>query len=148
MLAGAGAYTERGRSRRGSISVGPKIENTQPSNRTGPPAANSWIALDWLAAMTREAGAALEPDTENAHLKIRRREPSGSRGTAKEYEDFARDCVRLANQADSPEVREKLLNLAREWMHAVMDVEDAATPKSQWPKVLKQRPSGGRSVLI
>jgi hypothetical protein len=71
-----------------------------------------------------------------------------SSGTAKEYEDFARDCVRLANQADNPELHEKLLNLAREWMHAVMDVEDAATPKSQWPKVLKQRPSGGRSVLI
>ena len=32
-----------------------------------------------------------------------------SSGTAKEYEDFARDCVRLANQADSPELREKLL---------------------------------------
>ena len=43
-----------------------------------------------------------------------------SSGTAKEYEDFARDCVRLANQADSPELREKLLNLAREGMHAVM----------------------------
>jgi hypothetical protein len=38
-----------------------------------------------------------------------------SSGTAKEYEDFARECVRLANQADSPELREKLLNLAREW---------------------------------
>jgi hypothetical protein len=28
----------------------------------------------------------------------------------------SRDCVRLASQADSPELREKLLNLAREWM--------------------------------
>jgi len=52
-----------------------------------------------------------------------------SSGTAKEFQDFARDCVRLANQADSPELREKLLNLAREWMHAVMDAEDAATAK-------------------
>jgi hypothetical protein len=33
------------------------------------------------------------------------------------------------NQADSPELREKLLNLAREWMHAVMDVEDAPAPQ-------------------
>jgi hypothetical protein len=54
-----------------------------------------------------------------------------SSGTAKEYEDFARDCVRLANQADSPELREKLLNLAREWMYAVMDVEDAASAKER-----------------
>ena len=66
-----------------------------------------------------------------------------SSGTAKEYEDFARDCVRLANQADSPELREKLLNLAREWMHAVMDVEDAASAtEDQWPKAPKQRSSG------
>jgi hypothetical protein len=40
---------------------------------------------------------------------------------AKEFEDFARDCVRLAERADTPELREKLLNLAREWMRAVMD---------------------------
>ena len=44
---------------------------------------------------------------------------------AKEFEEFARDCVRLAERADTPELREKLLNLAREWMHAVMDDEDA-----------------------
>ena len=44
---------------------------------------------------------------------------------AKEFEEFARDCVRLAERADTPELREKLLNSAREWMHAVMDDEDA-----------------------
>ena len=44
---------------------------------------------------------------------------------AKEFEEFARDCVRLAERADTPELREKLLNLAREWMHALMDDEDA-----------------------
>lgn len=44
---------------------------------------------------------------------------------AKEFEEFARDCVRLAERADTPELREKLLSLAREWMHAVMDDEDA-----------------------
>ena len=46
-------------------------------------------------------------------------------GSASEFEEFARDCVRLAEQVDTPELREKLLNLAREWMHAVMDAEDA-----------------------
>ena len=50
--------------------------------------------------------------------------PSGS---AHEFEDFARDCVRLDEQADTPELREKLLNLAREWMRAVMDQEDVVT---------------------
>jgi hypothetical protein len=44
---------------------------------------------------------------------------------AKEFEEFARECVRLAERADTPELRGKLLNLAREWMHAVMDDEDA-----------------------
>ena len=44
---------------------------------------------------------------------------------AEDFEEFARDCVRLAEQADTPALREKLLGLAREWMRAVMDVEDA-----------------------
>ncbi len=30
-------------------------------------------------------------------------------GTAREFETYARDCVKLAEQADSPELREKLL---------------------------------------
>ena len=34
-------------------------------------------------------------------------------------------CVRLAERADTLEPREKLLHLAREWMQAVMDDEDA-----------------------
>ena len=51
-----------------------------------------------------------------------------SSGSAKEFEEFARDCVRLAEQADTPELREKLLNLAREWMRAVMPHEDLAVP--------------------
>ena len=56
--------------------------------------------------------------------------------------------MRLANQADSPEFREKLLNLAREWMHAVMDVEDAASAtEDQWPKAPKQRSSGKLRAL-
>ena len=72
-----------------------------------------------------------------------------SSGTAKEYEDFARECVRLANQADSPELREKLLNLAREWMHAVIDGEDVASPKEgKRPKAPKQRSNGGGDVLM
>lgn len=49
-----------------------------------------------------------------------------SSGSAKEFEEFARECVRLAEHAATPQLREKLLNLAREWMRAVMDEEDAA----------------------
>jgi hypothetical protein len=46
--------------------------------------------------------------------------------SGKEFEEFAQDCVRLAEQADTPELREKLLNLAREWMRAVIPSEDVA----------------------
>ena len=45
--------------------------------------------------------------------------------SSKEFEGYARDCVRLAGQADTPLLREKLLQMAREWMQAVMDEEDA-----------------------
>jgi hypothetical protein len=46
-----------------------------------------------------------------------------------EFEEFARDCVRLARQANSPELREKLFDIAREWMRAAMDSEEAARSK-------------------
>jgi hypothetical protein len=49
--------------------------------------------------------------------------PSAS---AKEFEEFAQDCVRLAEQADTPELRAKLLNLASEWMRAMMPDEHFA----------------------
>ena len=46
-------------------------------------------------------------------------EANMSARSAKEFDEFAGDCVRLAEQADTPMLREKLLNLAREWMRAV-----------------------------
>ncbi len=50
-----------------------------------------------------------------------------------EFEEFARDCVRLAGQANSPELRQKLFDIAREWMRAAMDWEEArkTTPRSR-----------------
>src|SRR6266566_1354611 len=50
-----------------------------------------------------------------------------------EFEEFARDCVRLAGQANSPELRQKLFDIAREWMRAAIDWEDArkTTPRSR-----------------
>jgi hypothetical protein len=50
-----------------------------------------------------------------------------------EFEEFARDCVRLARQANSLELREKLFDIAREWMRAAMEREDArkTTPRSR-----------------
>jgi hypothetical protein len=37
-------------------------------------------------------------------------EPTMSSGTAKDFEDYARDCVRLAEQVDSPELRKSYFN--------------------------------------
>jgi hypothetical protein len=51
-----------------------------------------------------------------------------------EFEEFARDCVRLARQANSSELREKLFDIAREWMRAAMAGEEDAgrtTPGSR-----------------
>ena len=50
-----------------------------------------------------------------------------------EFEEFARDCVSLAGQANSPELREKLFDIAREWMQAAMEGQEArrTTPGSR-----------------
>ena len=48
--------------------------------------------------------------------------------SAMEFETYARDCVKLAEQPDAPpEVREQLLQMAREWMKASMEAEDESS---------------------
>ena len=45
-----------------------------------------------------------------------------------DFETYARDCVKLAEQPDAPpELREQLLQMAREWMHAIMEAEDESS---------------------
>ena len=42
--------------------------------------------------------------------------------SATDFETYARDCVKLAEQPDAPpELREQLLQMAREWMQAMME---------------------------
>jgi hypothetical protein len=53
---------------------------------------------------------------------------------AREFEDFARDCVRLAGQAENPELRERLLKIARDWMQAAMDEAPYEQRRAQRPK--------------
>jgi hypothetical protein len=50
---------------------------------------------------------------------------------AKEYREYARECVRMAEQADSEETRGKLLELARVWTNAALleEEEDAIKTK-------------------
>jgi len=51
---------------------------------------------------------------------------------------YARECVRLSGLTQDPELREQLLNMAREWMATAM--HEAKTPK---PKSLPQPASMG-----
>ena len=45
-------------------------------------------------------------------------------GKAKEFQDYAQDCVKLANGDNvPPELRHQLLEMAREWMRALIDEE-------------------------
>jgi len=45
-----------------------------------------------------------------------------------EFESYARDCVMLAEQPNAPpELREQLLQMAREWMQASMEAEKSST---------------------
>jgi hypothetical protein len=45
--------------------------------------------------------------------------------SVKDFETYARDCVNLAGQPDvPPELRDQLLQMAREWMKASMEAED------------------------
>jgi hypothetical protein len=66
--------------------------------------------------------------------------------SATELEEFARDCVRLAEQADTLILREKLLNLAREWMRAAIDDHDASRSTGEEAAPRKRPPHGSRAT--
>jgi hypothetical protein len=42
---------------------------------------------------------------------------------ARKYHTYARECLRLAETADKPDVREKLIELSRVWMDAALNEE-------------------------
>ena len=48
-----------------------------------------------------------------------------SSGTGKDFEQYARECVKFAEQPNtSSALRDQLLQMAREWMRAMMGEED------------------------
>ena len=49
---------------------------------------------------------------------------------AKKYHAYARECLELAEQADSPDVRQKLIELSRVWMEAALREEGVLKPQS------------------
>ena len=48
--------------------------------------------------------------------------------TDREYVGYARDCVRLAGLVQDQRIRDKLLNMAREWMAVAM--HETKTPQA------------------
>jgi hypothetical protein len=58
---------------------------------------------------------------------------------AKKYHGYARDCVRLAEAAETPERRDRLIDLARIWMDAALTEEDAEE-KARRPSSLAPPP--------
>ena len=42
---------------------------------------------------------------------------------AKKYHAYARECLKLAETADKPETRQKLIELSRVWMEAALSEE-------------------------
>ena len=54
--------------------------------------------------------------------------------SSKDCEEYARDCVRLAEKSNTPpEIRDQLLTMARDWMQLAMSEEgkrDARKPPS------------------
>jgi len=58
--------------------------------------------------------------------------------TAKDFEKYARDCVRLAEQPRLPtEVRQQLLEMAREWMMQAMMGQEGGVPASEVERASK-----------
>jgi hypothetical protein len=42
---------------------------------------------------------------------------------AKKYLAYARECLQLAEKADTADIRERLLELSRAWMEAALEAE-------------------------
>jgi hypothetical protein len=58
---------------------------------------------------------------------------------AKKYHGYARECVRLAGAAETPELRDRLIDLARIWIDAAM-IEEETEEKSTRPSSLAPPP--------
>ena len=47
---------------------------------------------------------------------------------------YARECLKLAEEADSDQTRQKLIDLSRVWMEAALQGEAAANKQMTWMK--------------
>jgi hypothetical protein len=62
--------------------------------------------------------------------------------SGKDFEHYARECVKLAEQPNTPpELQEQMLQMAREWMQAMMDEEDKLPSDDDDPTKTPSSPS-------
>jgi hypothetical protein len=61
-----------------------------------------------------------------------------------DFESFALDCIQLARQEKSLQLRSRLLILAREWMHAAMQEPGETGPRRN--NAMKRRESSSRKT--
>jgi len=64
------------------------------------------------------------------------------RSEAEKYHAYARECVRLAARAETPELRDKLIDLARVWMDAALTQEEAEERETRPLSLTPPWPSG------
>ena len=57
----------------------------------------------------------------------------------KDMEDYARECVRLAHVTSDAQIREQLLEMAREWMAAAMREEKSPNRTRRSPNGMKRK---------
>jgi hypothetical protein len=72
-----------------------------------------------------------------------------SSGTAKDFEGYARDLVKLAQQPNAPpELRGQLLEMAREWMWAAMGEKQSTSggPERNSMSQRAERPEGRAEI--
>ena len=73
----------------------------------------------------RQSGCAAGTDGRETNLRSALERGSAMIVSSKAMEEYARECVRFAQLANKPELREQLLQMAREWMAAAMGETEA-----------------------
>ena len=57
--------------------------------------------------------------------------------TPADYRDFARDCLRWAEQAGDPAQSDTLIGIARMWMRTALIMEEQVTLANDAPKLFQ-----------
>jgi hypothetical protein len=62
--------------------------------------------------------------------------------TAKEYREFAKECLKWADEAEADNDRNSFLEMARDWTLAAIRLEGGLTPEGRETKTTGNAPKG------